>query len=172
MTHSPALPATRLALRILILLNWIFGALLLTLLLVSFQVPEWTWRALGVGSAAAHAGTVAGMRAIMVLGLVGVPIAARVLRQLLRIVDSVRAGEPFDAANVGRLRAIAWSLLGLELLHLAVLATAAAVSSRELPLHLDGGLDLTGWLAILLLFVLAQVFHEGTRLREDLEGIV
>ena len=28
------------------------------------------------------------------------------------------------------------------------------------------------WLAVLLLFVLAQVFREGTRLRDDLEGTV
>jgi len=35
-----------------------------------------------------------------------------------------------------------------------------------------GDFDLTGWLAILLLFVLAQVFLEGTRIREDLEGTV
>jgi hypothetical protein len=41
-----------------------------------------------------------------------------------------------------------------------------------MPLRTNGNFDLTGWLAILLLFVLAQVFREGTRRREDLEGTV
>jgi hypothetical protein len=30
----------------------------------------------------------------------------------------------------------------------------------------------TGWLAVLLLFVLARVFDYGTRMRDDLEGTV
>jgi len=32
---------------------------------------------------------------------------------------------------------------------------------KEVPLRINGNFDLTGWLAILLLFVLAQVFLEG-----------
>ncbi|TMQ04231.1 MAG: DUF2975 domain-containing protein, partial [Deltaproteobacteria bacterium] len=59
-----------------------------------------------------------------------------------------------------------------ELLHIGVVAIASAVSTREVPLHITGNFDLTGWLAILLLFVLAQVFLEGTRMREDLEGTI
>ena len=43
---------------------------------------------------------------------------------------------------------------------------------RLVPLRTNGDFDLTGWLAILLLFVLAQVFREGTRRREDLKGTV
>ena len=31
---------------------------------------------------------------------------------------------------------------------------------------------MTGWLAVLLLFVLARVFNHGTRIRDDLEGTV
>jgi hypothetical protein len=41
-----------------------------------------------------------------------------------------------------------------------------------MPLHMNGNLHVTGWLAILMLFVLAQVFLEGTRMREELEGTV
>jgi hypothetical protein len=94
------------------------------------------------------------------------------LKALLTIVESVRGGDPFSADNAARLRTIAWALLGLELLHLLVSAIASAVSTEEVPLHLEGGVTLTGWLAIMLLFVLAQVFREGTRLRDDLEGTV
>jgi hypothetical protein len=172
MNHSTALPATWFTLRILIVLNWILGLLIFALLAISFQAEEWTWRALGVGVVADHGSVVAGMRAIMVIGIVGTPIAYVVFSRLLRIVESVRTGEPFTMDNAGRLRTIAWALLGLELLHVCVAAIASRVSTREVPLHINGNFDLTGWLAILLLFVLAQVFLEGTRMREDLEGTV
>jgi hypothetical protein len=159
-------------LRILILLNWIFGALIFALLAISFQAEEWTWRALHVGAVAGHESVVAGMRAIMVIGIAGTPITWAVFSRLLRIVESVRTGEPFTVDNAGRLRTVAWALFGLELLHICVVAIASAVSTKEVPLHISGDFDLTGWLAILLLFVLAQVFLEGTRIREDLEGTV
>ena len=172
MKHSTTLFATWVTLRILIVLNWILGALIFVLLAISFLAEEWTWRALGVGAVAGHESVVAGMRAIMVIGMVGTPIAYVVFSRLFRIVESVRTGEPFTMDNAGRLRTIAWALLGLELLHICVVAIASAVSTKEMPLRISGNFDLTGWLAILLLFVLAQVFLEGTRMREDLEGTV
>src|SRR6476620_10218892 len=85
MKHSTALLATRAILRILSVLNWIFGALILALLAISFQAEEWTWRALGVGAVAGHEGVVAGMRAIMLIGNVGTPIAYVVLSRLVKI---------------------------------------------------------------------------------------
>jgi hypothetical protein len=172
MKHSMALLATWVTLRILIVLNWILGALIFTLLVASYLAEEWTWRALGVGAVAGHESVVAGMRGIMVIGIVGTPIAFVVFSRLLKIVESVRTGEPFTMDNAGRLRTIACALLGLELLQICVVAIASAVSTKEVPLSINGNFDLTGWLAILLLFVLAQVFLEGTRMREDLEGTV
>ena len=170
--HLIALRASWVTLRVLIVLNWIFGGMIFALLAISFQAQEWTWRALGVGTVAGHEGIVAGMRAIMVIGIAGTPIAYLVFSRLLRIVESVRTGEPFIMDNAGRLRTIAWALLGLELLHIGVVVIASAVSTKEVPLRINGNFDLTGWLAILLLFVLAQVFLAGTRMREDLEGTV
>ena len=172
MKQSPALSVTWISLRVLIVLNWILGGLILALLAATFQAEEWTWRALGVGAVAGHEAIVAGMRTIMAIGIAAVPIAYVVLKELSRIVESVRDGDPFSAGNAARLRTIAWALLGLELLHLLVVAIASAVSTREVPLRIDGGVTVTGWLAVMLLFVLAQVFREGTRLRDDLEGTV
>src|ERR1700730_16362781 len=126
--HSRALLATWATLRILIVLNWIFGALIFALLAISFLAEEWTWRALGVGAVGGHEGVIAGMRAVMVIGIVGTPIAYVVFNRLLRILESVRTGEPFTMENAGRLRTIAWALLGLELLHICVVAIASAVS--------------------------------------------
>jgi hypothetical protein len=172
MRHSTALFATRVTLRTLVILNWIFAALILGMLAISFAAEDWTWRALGVGPVAGHEAVVAGMRAIMVIGIAGVPISYLVFSRLLRIVESVRRGEAFTSDNAGRLRTIAWAMVGLEVLHICVVAIASAVSSKEVPLHINGNFHITGWLAILKLFVLAQVFLEGTRMREDLEGTV
>jgi hypothetical protein len=170
--HSSVLPMARATLRTLIVLNWVYGALIFAFLLISFLAGTWTWQALGVGHIAGHEGIVAGMRAIMVIGIVSVPLAWVFFSRLLRIVESVRAGQPFHVENAGRLRVIAWSLLALQGLHLCVVAIASAVSTHAVPLRITDNFNPTGWLAILLLFVLAQVFLEGTRMRDDLEGTV
>ena len=172
MKHPTTLPATSVTLRILIVLNWMFGAFIFAMLAISYQAETWTWRALKVGAVAGHESLVAGMRAIMVLGIVGVPFGYVVFSRLLKIVESVRTGEAFTRDNAGRLRTIAWALLALQLLHLGVAAIASAISTQGVPLRIGGRFQLGGWLAILLLFVLAQVFLEGTRMREDLEGTV
>jgi hypothetical protein len=169
---STALPATWVTLRVLIVLNWLFGVVIFAMLAMSFLNEGWTWRAFGVGPVAGHEGIVAGMRAIMVIGILGTPITYVVFSRLLRIVESVRAGEAFTRENAGRLRTIAWAMLGLELLHVCVVAIASAVSTKEVPLRISSNLHVTAWIAILMLFVLAQVFLEGTRMREDLEGTV
>src|SRR4051812_22014303 len=106
MKHSPALPAAWMALRILVVLNWIFGAFLLVLLAATFGAEEWTWRALGVGTVVGHERLAAAMRGIIVIGILGVPLALVVLHRLLDIVASVRAGAPFSAENAARLQTI------------------------------------------------------------------
>jgi hypothetical protein len=115
---------------------------------------------------------VMGLRAIAVIGLGTIPLNHVVLGRLIAIVETVRAGDPFVAANAHRLRAIAWVLLSLQLLALVVGAIARAVSTPAHPLDIDAGFSINGWLAVLLTFLLARVFAEGTDLRDDLEGTV
>jgi hypothetical protein len=170
--HSSVLRAAWITLRTLVVLNFAYGALIFALLLISFQAEDWTFQALGVGHIAGHESIVNGMRSIMVIGIVSVPITYVFFGRLLRIVGSVRAGEPFAVENARRLRIIAFALLALQALHICVVAIASAVSTREVPLNISDNFDLTGWLAILLLFVLAQVFLEGTQMRNELEGTV
>lgn len=172
MKHSSALPVAWIILRILSVINWIVGALILGLLAASYQAEAWTWKALGVGSVAGHEDIVAGMRCIMAIGIAAAVIVYFVFRELLRMVESVRSGEPFIFENVSRLRAVAWALLALQLMDVAVAAIASAVSTEEIPLHMGGEVSIAGWLAVLLLFVLAHVFAEGSRMRADLEGTV
>ena len=115
---------------------------------------------------------VMGLRVIAVLGLASIPLNHVVLRRLLAIVETVRGGDPFVAANASRLQAIAWALLALNLLSIVIGAVAEAVSTPAHPLHIDAGFSINGWLAVLLTFLLARVFAEGTLMREDLEGTV
>jgi hypothetical protein len=65
-----------------------------------------------------------------------------------------------------------WALLALQLLSVVIGAIAKTVSTPAHPLHLDAGFSINGWLAVLLTFLLARVFAEGTLMREDLEGTV
>src|SRR5262245_4304085 len=78
-----------------------------------------------------------GLRAIAGLGLVAIPLNHVFLVRLVAIVETVRAGDPFVAANAPRLQAIAWILLSLQLLSLVIGAIAKALSTPAHPLHLD-----------------------------------
>ena len=170
-SSSAALPIAYVVLRILIVLNWLMGAAILALLVVTPN-EQWIMAAFRLSPSPEAERLIMAMRAIAVLGLVGIPLNYVVLKRLLAIVVTVRAGDPFVAANAYRLQAIAWALLALQLLSLVIGAIAKAVSSPAHPLHLDAGFSINGWLAVLLTFVLARVFAEGTLMRDDLEGTV
>jgi len=168
---SAALPIAHVVLRVLIVMNWMMVAVILALLLVAPN-EEWIMTSFKLSPSPEAERLVMGLRAIAVLGLVVIPFNHAVLKRLLAIVESVRAGDPFVAANASRLQAIAWALLALQLLSLVIGAIAKANSTPAHPLKIDAGFSINGWLAVLLTFLLARVFAEGTRMREDLEGTV
>jgi hypothetical protein len=170
-SYSAALPVAYISLRILIILNWIGGAAILALLLV-MPNEQWIMSAFDLSPSPEARRLVMGLRAIAVVGLITIPLNYIVLKRLLAMVASVRAGDPFVAANAYRLRTIAWTLLALQLLSLVIAAIAKFVSTPEHPLELDAGFSINGWLAVLLTFILARVFVEGTLMREDLEGTI
>ena len=172
MKHSSVFPVARVALRIVIVLNWLFGAAILALLIATLVAEQWTFTALGISPSSQIRSMIVGLRAIAALGVVAVPLNDAVLRRLLAIVDTVRSGDPFVAANADRLQVIAWSLLALQLLSLVVGGIGKAISTPAHPLHLDAGFSTSGWLAVLLTFILARVFAAGALMREDLEGTV
>jgi hypothetical protein len=170
--RSGVLGTTRSLLRLLIALNLLGGVLISILLAASMVAASWVGRAQGNLPGASNDGFAVGMRMVMVLGICGVPLAHVVLTRLRDIVDTVRGGDAFIPANAARLRIIAWAVVGLELLHLCVGAVAAYASTPAQKLDIGWAPSLTRWLAVLLLFVLAQVVVEGARMREDLEGTV
>src|SRR6476646_2298160 len=169
---STALTIAHVVLRILIVLNWIYGAIVLAILIGMVTAEQWTMTALGIPASAETRPLVMGMRAIAALGVVSVPVNLAVLQRLVAMVATVSTGNPFVAANAYRLQAIAWALLAQQVLSLAVALIGKAVSTPAHTLHLDAGCSPGGWLAVILTFVLARVFAEGTLMREDLEGTV
>jgi hypothetical protein len=169
---SAALPIAYVILRILIVLNWIYGAIVLAILIGMFTAEHWTMTALGFPPSAENRPLIWGLRAIVALGLVAVPLNLAMLKRLAEMVVTVRVGNPFVAANAYRLSAIAWILLGQQLLSVIIGLIGKAVSTPAHPLHLNAGFSPEGWLAVIMTFVLARVFAEGTLMREDLEGTV
>ena len=168
---SAALPLAHAVLRILIVANWLSAAAILVLLLLSPN-EQWIMSAFKLAPSPDTDRLIMGLRVIAVLGLVAIAINYLVLERLLAIVETVRAGDPFVAANAARLQGIAWALLGLQLISILIGAIAKSVSSPAHPLRIEAGFSIDGWLAVLMTFLLARVFAAGTVMRDDLEGTV
>ncbi len=170
--QSPALPIAYAVLRVLIVLNWLYGAAILGLLAYTFIDPAWMMKAIDVPAGIDVEPVMTGLRAIAGLGVLAVPLNHMILVRLFRMIETVGRGDPFIAANAYRLRTIAWVLASLQLLSMVIGRIGKSVASTGFPLHLDAGFSVSGWLAVILTFVLARVFAEGTLMREDLEGTV
>jgi hypothetical protein len=100
----------------------------------------------------------------IVAAYIGVLIV--VLNRLRRVFETLIVGDPFRPHNVARLRVVGFALMALEVLgYIVHRLTDMLVRGRG-----HGGslsVNLTGWFAILVVFVLAEVFREGARLRQD-----
>jgi hypothetical protein len=160
---STVLPIAYVFLRILIVVNWLFGGLILALLIFSLFNPDLAIRALGASGFAGPRWVLMAMEGIMVLGLAAIAANYQLLKRLLAIVVTVRKGDPFISENAYRLNAVAWFLLALQLLSIAIALIGKGIANHGNPFHLDAGFST---------FVLARVFAQGTLMREDLEGTV
>lgn len=170
-TSNRALTASRWTLLALTVANWVYAAGLLVLGIAMVATPGWLFPALGVPSSADTQGLRLGMLAIVVLGLVAVLPTASILSRLRGMVDSIATESPFVPENVRRLHNIAWALLGIQVIQFIVGLIAEGVSTKAYELDIEA-ISFAGWMAVLLAFVLAGVFAEGVRMREDLAGTV
>ena len=112
---------------------------------------------------------------LIVAGIVALAIWFLLL--LNRIVVSVGEGDPFVPENARRLSLMGWIALAgqLAMLPLGGLAMWLADAFKDVPdFHFDAdfGIDGSGILLVLVLFILARVFRHGTAMRDDLEGTV
>jgi len=172
-TDSPsaALPFATMLLRFLIVLNWVVAAGIVVLL-VAMPTERWIMSSLKLSPGPEAEGVVLGLQSIAVLGLIATPLHYIVLSRLLAIVMTVRDRDPFVAANAQRLQIMAWTLMALEILSVIIGAIGDRISSPAHPVDIDAGFSIAGWLAVLLTFLLARVFAEGSQMRDDLAGTV
>jgi len=93
-------------------------------------------------------------------------------RHLYRIIDTVGEGDPFVPENASRLMAMGWIAVVSQVLAIPIDLVAHWLRNFSERFHADFGISLAGLLLALVLFVLARVFREGARMREELEGTV
>lgn len=88
--------------------------------------------------------------------------------QLRRILSTLADGDPFVPENALRLQRLALVLAGIELISIAIVAVSRQLFGSQLA-NADLGIDLNFvlWAAVIALFILSQVFREGTRLRDE-----
>jgi hypothetical protein len=167
-----SLSLSRKFLRVLIALNWLMGVGILGLLIATLVAPELFLEAMGFRVDAGNRMLIPGARMVMIIGILSVPVMNVVLTKLLAIVNTVRDGDPFITTNAHRLQTIAWAVVALEALHLAIGLVVTVASTDAAPLDINWSFSLTRWVLVLLLFVLARVFEQGARMREELEGTI
>jgi hypothetical protein len=90
-----------------------------------------------------------------------------IVNRLRKIFATLTAGDPFDPENVRRLRVIGVMLGALELSRYAAALIATWIAPQDTKPAT--GVNLTAWFAVLVVFVLAEVFREGARLRREAE---
>jgi DUF2975 family protein len=110
-----------------------------------------------------------------ILDLIPWVIGIWVLLILRAIVGSIKDGDPFGSANVARLRKLGIILLVYPLVAMVmsillggILDTTAHAGSLSNAFTIDPGPVAAG----LGVLVLAEVFAQGVRMREDIEGTV
>lgn len=97
-------------------------------------------------------------------GLVIIPAIIYVCFQLRRILSTLASGDPFVPENASRLTRIAFAILVIQVLRYAIaIGVGIGFPDAEVTLRVD----LITWASVAALFILAQVFREGTRLRDE-----
>lgn len=170
--HRDLIRSSAQALRLASIANWTFGAAVLAGMTASISLGgRFTTMLLGDDGGIGLDARTAGMRCLLLLGIVMAGAIFVLLRSLGRIIVTVLAGDPFVMDNAARLRTIGWSLLFIQLLDIPAFLIARSFPALGSAAP-DGGVSLAGWLAVLMTFVLARVFVVGAQMRDDLEGTV
>jgi hypothetical protein len=149
------------------------GVAAMTFLLATSRLPldriaHWT----GVTMTADEIGRMA--LAAFVGAIAALALVHFILRALRRVVASASVGDPFIEANAVDLVRVAWLLLGVNVIDALIkpmvyLLAPAAVRAK---IHDTVHISVTGLFAVLLIFVLAQVFRRGSDMRAELAGTI
>ncbi len=139
-------------------LSWVMGGV-------------FAWWVGQIGPGGDVASKMAGVRLLLLVGVVMGGATEGLLSALRAVVETARLGDPFVAANARRLQTIGWCLLVLQ-----VLDVPAWLAGRLFPALGTGapGLDVSvgGWVAVLMVFVLSRVFAAGAVMRDEIAATV
>ena len=81
---------------------------------------------------------------------------------------AVNQGDAFERANVGRLQGVGLGLIGVQI---SAFILAWTVPEGIIS-NLDYSVDLGAWLGILIVFMLAEVFRQGSAMRDEAQMTV
>jgi hypothetical protein len=113
-------------------------------------------------------GVLPGEFVFVIVGLaVIVPGVIYICFQLRHILLTLADGDPFVPENARRLTRIGTAIAAMELIRMATVMVVRAVPSLvgdKLP---PISTQFILWISVAALFVLSQVFREGTRLRDE-----
>lgn len=98
----------------------------------------------------------------LVYYFVTVGVMLYIVNRLLEILRTLRFGTPFVKENAVRFRRVGYALLLGEAAKFAF-GFVALVADAEIDIKIE----LIAWIGIAAVFVLAEVFHEGARMKEE-----
>jgi hypothetical protein len=108
----------------------------------------------------------------LLIGAVAVAGSLVIVWRLKKLFDSFSSGEPFRRENAQHLRVIWVTMIAIEIARYALMGLTGAllhVFGDGVRANYNFSIDLSTWGSILILIVLAEVFREGARLKEEQE---
>lgn len=110
----------------------------------------------------------------LAIGAVAIGGGLIIVDRLRRLFDSFTSGEPFRRENAAHLRVIWIAMLTVEIARYVLLGAVATIfAAVGLPegasANFNLKFDISTWMSIAILIVLAEVFREGARMKEEQE---
>jgi hypothetical protein len=168
--EGPMLVLSKRVLWVLLVLNWVFvAAFAATLvLLISPIGREYAIPALTQTYTPEQAELlVRATTGIMIIAIASGFAVHILFKRMLAIVGEAIAGDPFTMLNADRLRVVGWALLAIQILDLMFGLVSMQVEAGT-GRGFDWSFSVGGWIAVLMVFVLARVFEQGSRMRDEL----
>jgi hypothetical protein len=152
---------------------YVLGVAVMIFVLATSRVPldriaHWT----GVTMTADEIGRMA--LAAFTGAIAALALVQFIFRGLRRVVSSASVGDPFIEANAVELVRVAWLLLGVEVMDALIkpMIYLLAPDAVRAKIHDTVHISVTGLFAVLLIFVLAQIFRRGSDMRAELAGTI
>ncbi|MGD9968481.1 MAG: DUF2975 domain-containing protein [Hyphomonadaceae bacterium] len=109
----------------------------------------------------------------LLIAAVAVAGALVIVWRLRKLFDAFSTGQPFRRENAQHLRVIWMTMLAIEISRYLLMALTGVLVTMyggpEVEANYTFAVDFSTWGSILILIVLAEVFREGARLKEEQE---